>query len=360
MQTLWEKTGCAAAVSDNERGLLSCDRKFANLFGVDSPDLLVGIDVRTLRKNLAEMVSAPDEVAPDEIALKDGGVMRVVEFDTGPRSLWLGVDVTPYKRQLEEYKRRERLLLQQRNEIAHVRPSQNWPALDHTEQLAASLPMIASLRYDLLTPINAINSFAQLLAKPDAPKAEPTYKELLDDIVVQSSQLRALVGDIVSRGGLFDASERSTAEPDNVIPSALIKNVLRNLSYTTRHAHLSFREGTSSSKTVETDERALRAVMLQALTGIVELTPSGGEVDVKAGLRNDTIIVRINSDTAGRDFTTVGTASKTLSMCGHSAHLSAHLFGAKFNVASGSNKGVSAELHWPTGVARRRHRASVP
>lgn len=356
MQTLWDKTGCAAAVSDNEKGLLSCDRKFATLFGVESPDLLIGTDGATLRKHLTEMVSAPDEVAPDEIALKDGSVMRVVEFDAGSRSLWLGVDVTPYKRQLDEYKRRERLLLQRLSHSAHERPRQALPAFPHAEYLEAALPVMTTLRNDLLTPINTINSFAQLLTKHDTPKAEPSFRELLTGILTQSSQLRTLLRDIVNVGYLVDASTRAEAGSDRVQPHALIKDVLENLNYTARHAHLSFLEGPSSRKAVETDERALRAVMLQALAGIVEITPTGGQVDIEAGLHCNTIVVRIASEKADRDISAVATASKTLSMCEHAARLN----GGWLEFTSRSDRGISAELHWPIWSARRRRGASLP
>lgn len=355
MQTLWDKTGCAAAVSDDKRGLLSCDKKFASLFGVESPDLLVGTDVATLRQNLAEMVSAPDEVAPDEIALKDGSVMRVVEFESGNRSLWLGVDVTPYKRQLEEYKRRERLLLHRIDSATQRRSKPAVLPMHYADYGVAALPMISTLRNDLLTPINTINSFAQLLSKCDMTMAEPTFRELLTGILAQSTQLRTLLRDIVNVGHLVDSATRTRAEPDRIKPSALVKDVLGNLNYTARHAHLFIQEGTISSKTVETDERAFRAVMLQALTGIVEMTPAGGKVGVEADLRRDTIVLRIATPAADRDFAAVVTASKTLSMCEHAARF----YGGGFEFTSGSDSGIAAELHWPLQPAKRQRRASA-
>lgn len=350
MQTLWDKTGCAAAVTDDREGLLSCDKKFAGLFGVESPDLLVGTDVAILRQSLAEMVSAPDEVAPDEIALEDGSVMRVVEFEAGSRSLWLGIDVTPYKRQLEEYKRRERLLL---HRIERSKPAVT--PMHNADYGVAALPIISTLRNDLLTPINTINSFAQLLSKCDVQTAGPTFRELLSGILTQSMQLRTLLRDIVNVGHLVDSSTRIWAEPDRVKPSALVKEILGSLNYTTRHTHLLIQEGSVSSKTVETDERALRAVMLQALTGIVEMTPVGGEVGVEANLRHNTIVVRIAAAKADRDIAAVATASKTLSMCGHAARF----YGGGLEFTSGSDKGIAAELHWPVQSTKRPRRATA-
>jgi signal transduction histidine kinase len=280
--------------------------------------------------------------------------MRVVEFEAGSRSLWLGVDVTPYKRQLEDYKRRERLLLRRIDSSARLsKPA--VPTIHHADYGLAALPIISTLRNDLLTPINTINSFAQLLSKYVAPTAQPTFRELLAGILTQSTQLRALLRDIVNVGHLVDASTRTWAEPDRIKPSALVKDVLGNLNYTTRHAHLSIQEGAISSKTVETDERALRAVMLQALTGIVEMTPSGGKVGVEANLRHNTIVLRIATAAADRDIAAVMTASKTLSMCEHAARF----YGGGFEFTSGSDSGIAAELHWPLQPTKRQRRAAA-
>lgn len=343
MQALWDETGCAAAVSDNEKGLLSCDRRFARLFGVESPDLLIGTDITTLRKNVADMVTVPDETAPDEVVLEDGAVMRVVETEIGNKSLWLGVDVTPYKRQLAEYQRREKILLQVLRNSSAERSRKSLPNAGPAEHVETALPMIAMLRNDLLTPINAINSFAQVLAKPGIQEAEPIFGELVTGIQNQSSQLRALIRDIVNVGHLGDGTSYSATGYNVVQLHKLIKEILENIPYTTRHAHLSVSEGVTSRESVETDVQALRTMILQVLAGIVELTPQGGKVEIGSKLQQDKIVVSITTENTDRDIPVIAMNSKTLFICEHAARS----FGGSLAFTSRSNSGIDAELRWP-------------
>lgn len=343
MQSLWDETGCAAAVSDNEKGLLSCDRKFAKLFGVESPDLLVGTDIATLRKSVADMVTVPDETAPDEVVLEDGSVMRVVETEAGNKSLWLGVDVTPYKRQLAEYQRREKILLQVLGSSSTERSRKSVQNVNPAEHLETAFPMIAMLRNDLLTPINVINSFAQVLARPGIQEAEPTFGELVKGIQTQSFQLRALIRDIVNVGHLGDGPSYSATGYNVVQLHKLIGDVLENILYTTRHAHLSVSAGANSSESVTTDVQALRTMILQVLAGIVELTPQGGKVEIGSKLQQDKIVVSITSENTDRDIPVVPMNSKTLFFCEHAARS----FGGSLAFTSHSNSGIDAEIRWP-------------
>ncbi|MER8536657.1 winged helix DNA-binding protein [Mesorhizobium sp. M1005] len=358
VSALWDSTGWAVAVSDSNRGILSCDKTFASIFGLDSPELLVGTDIAALRQNLAARVDGPDEVVPDEVSLADGRTLRVVEFEAGGRSLWLGQDVTQYKRQLEDYKRRERFLVSEISRAELDRSAKNAMALRVADPLTHrdpnllyhfdnSLRMVANLRTDLLVPINAINGIALLLSQAsNHSKYMLAFGDLLEGILDQSTQLRTLVRDIVNVGELFDTSHLIN---DKVQPNALLEDVLGNLNYTSRHAHLSFSPGRGPTETVETNERALRGVMFQALTGIAEMTPSGGDVGIETALEKDVMTMRVFTDSTDRDFPAMTTASKTLVMCGYAVR---H-FGGEFDFTSRSSGGVSAKFSWPIFRGKR-------
>lgn len=370
VSALWDSTGCSIAVSDSQRGVLSCDKTFALIFGLSSPELLVGADVSALRKNLAARVDAPDEV-PDEVALPDGRTLRVTEFQAGGQSLWLSQDVTPYKRLLEDYKRRERSLVAEIGRAEYARSTKNavapkdlwWrghivPAFYNVDTSLfwareASRGIIGTLRNDLLVPINSINSIALLLSQAATqPKSKSSFGELLDGILDQSTQLRTLLRDIVNVGELLDASRLGA---DKVQPKALLEEVLGHLAYTSRHAHLSFSHDKGPTETIETNERALRGVMLQAVTGIAEMTPSGGDVGIETALENDVMIMRVFTDSADKDLPIATVWSKTLLMCGHAVR---H-FGGEFDFTSRTSGGVSARLSWPVSRGKRGHTARV-
>lgn len=342
IQALWDETGCAAAVSDDEKGLLSCDRKFASIFCVESPDLLVGTDVATLRRNLTDMVTVPDETVPDEVVLKDGSVMRVVESEVGSKSLWLGVDVTPYKRQLAEYQRREKLLLQLIDSSPSERSRRYLPQIKPSERMDATFPMIAALRDDLLMPVNIINSFAQVLARDEKRENGPTYGELVGGIQKESSQLRTLLRDIVNVGHLGDVPRHVTTV---IEPRKLIDDVLEIMRYTTRHTHLSIFAGVSSNEPVSTDVQALRTMILRVLAGVVELTPQGGKVEIGLKLQQDRIVVSITSKSRDRDIPFA--TPNSLVMCKQAARS----IGGSFDYTSSSNSGIDAVLKVPAFAA---------
>ncbi|ESZ22828.1 hypothetical protein [Mesorhizobium sp. L2C084A000] len=367
--TLWSSTGCSVAVSDSQRGVVSCDTTFASIFGLDSPELLVGADITALRKNLSARVDGPDEVVPDEVALPDGRTLRVTEFQAGRQSLWLSQDVTPYKRLLEDYKRRERSLIAEIGRAEYARSTKNaispkdtWrghamPIYNVDTSLywakEASWGMIGTLRNDLLVPINSINSIALLLSQAsNQPKNKSPFGELLDGILGQSTQLRTLLRDIVNVGELLDVSRLRS---DKVQPNSLLEEVLGHLAYTSRHAHLSFSHEKGPTETIETNERALRGVMLQAVTGIAEMTPSGGDVGIETTLENDVMIMRVFTDSADKDLPLMTATSKTLAMCSHAVR---H-FGGEFDFTSRTSGGVSAKLSWPVFRSKRGHSARV-
>lgn len=349
IRTFWEKTNCAVAVSDNHKGVLSCDRNFASIFGVDSPEVLVGTDVTALRKAVGDMVDGPEEVVPDEVSLMDGRTWRVVEFEAGSHSLWLSFDVTPYKRQLEECRRRERFLLTQIERDQRHRPLRKtiFAGVEPSEVHDASWPVITALRSDLLTPINSINTFAQLLSQDHLHSSRKAiYSELVSGIIDQSAQLRTLLRDIVNVGELFASS---SLKADKVQPTVLVDSVLSNFDYTTRHALLSFSRKVTPKVTVETNERALRGVMFQAVSGIVEMMPNGGQVGIETELENDVIVMRVFTRDIEKEIATIGVASKTLVLCEQAVRF----FGGEFDFSSRTSDGVSAKFSWPISREKR-------
>ena len=242
-----------------------------------------------------------------------------------------------------------KLLLTQINQTQHDRPTKKAMFAGGGSPEAnvdASWPIIAALRSDLLTPINSINSIARLLMQDlGQPRGKSNYGELVSGIIDQSTQLRTLLRDIVNVGELFGSSR---LKEDRVQPTALLETVLADLNYTTRHAQLSFSTKKTSTETVETNERALRGVMLQAVTGIVEMTPNGGNVGIETALENDMIVMRVFTHSIDKEFSAIGAASKTLILC---EHVVRH-FGGEFDFTSWTSDGVSARFSWP--VFRRK------
>lgn len=353
VNTHWKQTGCALAITDDEGGLLSCDDNFALLFGIPDRRMLFGKDVGSLRNDLAKMAGGSDDVAPDEIALADGRIVHVVEHRGDGKSLWLGADVTPYRRRIEEYKRRERELIRKQEYPARRSGRHEATVVNRgppTDISEAMWPVLASLRNDVLTPINSINSFAQLLMR-DSRESRLTsnHDDLLAGIVNQSNQLRTLLKDIMDVGESLQTSVPAQA---SVRPTDLVAEIIANLTYKMRHSAVSLSMTPSKTPFVQTDQRALRGVMLRAVIGIIEMTASGGSVAIETALDKSVIVMRVFTRSVDRDYSAFGIASRTLASC----ELAARHFGGTFGFGSGTDGGISATLSWPVvrHVARTR------
>jgi DNA-binding MarR family transcriptional regulator/signal transduction histidine kinase len=352
---LWKKTGCALAVTDEKSGLVDCDDTFASLLKGNAKQLR-GQQVASLRKTFGDQISGLDEVAPDEIALADGRVYRVAEHDDGGRSVWLGFDVTAYKRRIEEARRREKLLLREIDALkskhapAHRLRMHDMPGMivHDAVRFAPVWSALLTLRHDILMPVNAILSFAQLMQDKETCLGRAGfYEDTVLGILTQAHHVRTLVKDLFNTGELLENLPAHAIGTFN--PAVVVDDVLKSVRYSSRHSNLSFAPSVAQSA-VKTDERVFRGVFLQAVSGFLELLPSGGKVSIEGSIEDHALKVRISTPTTAMwDVSAFRNEPTGLIMCGWAVEHA----GGKFDYNRSTHDGAFAEFRLP--VLNRPH-----
>ncbi|WP_375312821.1 winged helix-turn-helix domain-containing protein [Bradyrhizobium sp. A5] len=347
VRRIWLDTNCAIAISDNDRGVVSCDANFASLFG-SNVDRMKAKPVDFVRKTLAERISGPDEIAPDEVDLKNGRTFQIKEYEKDGKSLWLGFEVTVYKKRLEDYMRRERVLLGELSRLqkAHVRNT--LPVIPHhgSGSVEYGLGILSMLRQDVFTPINSIISLAQNLFPVAAmSKGMIAYdkrpnEEYLAGIVDQAERLRALMRDIVSVPDVLNVAPIPAM--DEFVPATIVEDTLTNMAYSNRHSGHYFEMGNLERHLVKTDERAFRAVLIRTVAGVREMTSAGGSVTVDATVQDDALKIMVCTNSADDHFNAYSMEPHGFAMCHHAVEQ----LGGKFGFTH-SGRGVEAEYFWP-------------
>ena len=140
---------------------------------------------------------------------------------------------------------------------------------------------LANMSHELRTPLNAISGFSQVLRKQLFGEINEKQAEYLDDILVSSHHLLALIDDVLDlskvEAGQFDLQVAPFS-----LPEALERGVVIVRERATKGG---VRVSLSSEPDVETvvgDERRIVQVIFNLLSNAVKFTPVGGTVDVGA------------------------------------------------------------------------------
>ncbi|MGY4198921.1 hypothetical protein [Bradyrhizobium sp. USDA 4520] len=360
LKTLWPKTGCAIAITDEAAGLVDCDTTFATLLKGRDARQLRGQSLAILRKNFGDQITGLDEVAPDEIIVSDGKVYRVAEYEEGGRSVWLGFDVSAYKRRIDEGRRREKLLLKEVETLKSKQPLPDRPSRhglpvaivpDDATRFAPLWTALSTLRHDILTPVNSILSVSLLMKDKEKCLRRPGfYEESVSGIIMQAQHIRALVRDLFNAGELLESMPVHAL--DSFSPAAVVDDLLETVKYTSRHSNLSFATPRVAQSMVKTDERVFRGVFLQAVSGFLELLPAGGNVSIEGSIEDRALKVRISTAASAWNLSALRNEPSGLMMCGWAVEHA----GGKFDYNRSTQDGIFAEFQLP--VQLRPHARS--
>jgi PAS domain S-box-containing protein len=213
-KTLLEAEGEASIdgilVVSEEGQILSYNARFVELWGIP-PEVVEARsdegairsvldqvqDPEAFRARVAYLYAHPDEVARDEIALRDGRVFdrysAPVRSSDGERygRIWFFRDVTPQKRYAEELEKARqeasRYAASLEASLEELRATQ--VRLVHQEKMASLGRLTAGVAHELRNPLNFVNNFAQLnlelvadlqnaLAESDAEAARETAADV--------------------------------------------------------------------------------------------------------------------------------------------------------------------------------------
>jgi len=166
------------------------------------------------------------------------------------------------------------------------------------EQKRSFLRMVS---HELRTPLNSILGFSEILnAELYGPLGAPQYKEYAGIIHTSGQKLLKLVNQVLEiarlEGRTMDFDLRSEQiEPalDDVLPMLKPELAAKDACVLVK--------GRGALPSVMADSRGLRSVLYQLLHNAVAFSPEGGQVEVSAELRGDTVEILIQDEGSGVD-----------------------------------------------------------
>jgi len=215
----------------------------------------------SLIRDLVRIATVDRQQRSGNVAFADG---RNFEFAAVPlpdgNALFTMLDVTD--------SRRIERMLRDRNE-----------ALEEADRLKSAF--VASMSYELRTPLTTIGGFAEMLAAGYAGKLEETARDYVGAIMESVARLGALIDDVLD---LTDFEAGGLAPEGDDVDLAILAREAADAIADAAHARpLDFAvEIDPSVGTVTGDERRLRQAVDHLLRNAIVYTPAGGRVLLQA------------------------------------------------------------------------------
>ncbi|WP_105405162.1 hypothetical protein [Neorhizobium sp. T7_12] len=273
----WPRDVCSAAVSRFDE-IVFCHDEFRDIFFQPKMARDIPWNVHGLRSCIMRSGDSSDEFIPDEVATSDGRTYRILERPAQDGwSVWLGMDVTDYRRRLDIYERRERLM---KNELDALRQLVSGKINAHISVPEETLQMLTTVKRDLLTPANAVFHAASSLMEARPVGLTLQFIDTVSDIVNLSRKVRDMTRAFVKIG---EASAHAIIPVDHFTPDEILQRVLQNLAITLKHAAVVVRQTRKVRDPVVGDEIAIERALMTILAGFVSSGP-GAPVSVRQKL----------------------------------------------------------------------------
>ncbi|WP_428696612.1 sensor histidine kinase [Stappia sp.] len=142
---------------------------------------------------------------------------------------------------------------------------------------------LATMSHELRTPLNAILGFSEVMKNQLLGALDnPTYRDYAADIHNSGQHLLNLINEILDlsriEAGRYELSEEA-------VPLAeLLEDCKHMMAIRAKKKHISIVETYEADlPKLWADERAVRQMILNLMSNAVKFTPTGGEVQIKAG-----------------------------------------------------------------------------
>ncbi len=157
-------------------------------------------------------------------------------------------------------------------------------ALAEEENLAKSRFM-AEMSHELRTPLNTVMGFSEMMAQEVlGPHLVPTYAGYARDIHASGRHLLSLADDLLDLARIESGHRILQETPVRL--DHLGQDCLAMMQPEALRRDIRLARSTEAVQ-IWGDERALRQIMLNLLANAVKFTPSGGEVELQAGIDAD-------------------------------------------------------------------------
>jgi signal transduction histidine kinase len=178
---------------------------------------------------------------------------------------------------------------------------------------------LANMSHELRTPLNAIIGFSEVLVERLFGEINDKQAEYLRDILESGQHLLSLINDILDLSKI-EAGRMELEPTDFDLPSA-IENTLTLVRERAHRRGIALKRAIDNRlEMIRADERKVKQVLLNLLSNALKFTPEGGQIDVRATLRDRAAEISVTDTGVGiapeeqeavfEEFRQVGMASK--------------------------------------------------
>ncbi len=283
----------------DERGLIThVSQSFGALYGIDSPERLVGTravstmrriqhvfaDPRAFSRRSLKVLRARQPVEGEQFACADG---RTIECDYWPvlvdgrwrGDLWLSWDMSDRA----DLEKRRQEMLEAEASARHLAEEAHRQLTDHIARLRrideARNQFLSVVSHELRTPLTSIVSFCELI-KEEAGQLTPEGLRFLDIIERNADRLHRLIGDLL----MLDRVEAGSLPVDleEVSIPELTAEAVRSASAGAAKQGVTIVVSTEDGPPVQGDARRLTQVLDNLLANAVKFSHRDGVVRVTA------------------------------------------------------------------------------
>ncbi|MEO3431394.1 ATP-binding protein [Pelagibius sp. CAU 1746] len=354
----------AIVIYDADGRLVTCNRKFRELYGYSEDEARPGVHFAELgRIDVARgHVVVGDEYGGGEdylqrkaeyrsklegsfiVQLKDGRWLKTTDRRMS-RGGFVSVQVD-----ITEIKHKEGILRE---------------AMERAEAAARSKSeFLANISHDLRTPLNAILGFSEMILREvSGPFGNETYREYLGNIHKAGKLLLSIVNDILDTAKLD--SGKYSLKPERFDPIELTNEVVAAFTPFSLHKDLRITVSVppEGAPTIVTDRRALIQIMNNLVSNACKHTNSGGAIDLRWRLADGEQLefsVRDNGvgmpadlvAKIGEPFLADGSATALRGERGtglgfYICTKLVELLGGRLSVDSAPGRGTTVSIQWP-------------
>lgn len=155
----------------------------------------------------------------------------------------------------------------------------------------------SNVSHEIKTPISVIQSYAEMLQKPDLPESK--RREYSATILSSSAQLSELITNLLKLTKLEKQAISTMPEPYDVCRQ-LSESIL-SFESAWEQKEISIEASIEDSAFILADESLMALVWSNLLSNAVKFTPCGGQINIRQEFSSDRITVTISDSGCGID-----------------------------------------------------------
>ena len=213
----------------------------------------------------------------------EGGVvgLRTDVTDAMRREQALRFNEAELAKRVHELESMQGQLQEQRDELQRLMRQVTQARDEAAAANAAKSVFLANMSHDLRTPLNAIIGFSEIMhGELFGALGHPRYASYVGDMLGAAKHLLKLINDILDLSKIEAGKWELREEPVDV--RRMLDGVMRLFRGRDETARLDIKVDAPQMPPILADERALKQVLINALSNSIKFTPAGGRIRLRA------------------------------------------------------------------------------